>query len=113
MTDGDAVVDQCFTGALRVPAIDIFSPNLELERRRHTIERKQAIVLAVLPVRVQIDEAGCHDLTAGFEHSRAPQWGCADRGDLAAADAHPADGVQTRFRIDHAAVRDYDVIGLV
>src|SRR6267143_2002451 len=58
VADADAIVDALAGTALAVPGVDVRRAELELERRRHAVERVVAVGLGRLSVRVDINEAG-------------------------------------------------------
>src|SRR6185436_11867482 len=58
-----AIVDQCFPFAFGIPPRYITRSDFKLERGCDSIHRLEAIVLLILAVRMQIDEAGRDDET--------------------------------------------------
>src|SRR5260221_8341718 len=113
--DGDvanrrAVIDQRPAFACGVESRDVAGAHLELERGGDAVERIQAIVLVVLTVNVEIDEAGRDDEASRVDHSLASQRARCDRGDLASPDSDGPNCIELRLAVDHSAVRDHDVI---
>ena len=92
-----------------IPAIDVGRADLELERRRHAVERLKPIRLLGLPVRVKVDEARGDHESARVDDRLAGERRLGDRGNLSAADADAAHGVQARLRIDDASPDDDEV----
>src|SRR5256885_11685435 len=58
VADCDAVIDERAAVALRVPARHREGPDLELERRGHAVVRIVSVALGILPVGMEVDEAG-------------------------------------------------------
>ena len=107
------MVDELSGRALRVPPVDIRRADFQLERRRHAIQRLEAIAFAVLAVRVQIDEAGRHDFACGVDGRAARQSIRGDRRDASGVDADVPDTVEAGLGIDDAAASDHELEGLL
>ena len=93
----------------RIPGGDRIDSNLQLHRRRHPVPRLIPTALGILPVRVQIDEAGRHDETAGVEHLMRLGRVDTDRHDHAIPHGDVQDGVETALRIHDPATGDQQV----
>jgi len=108
---GEAVVDGAplLAGAL-VGQPHGERPRLQLERGGHAVKRLHARRGQLLPVRVQVDEAGGHHVAARVQRVAPAQRRPADGRDGAVADPHPAQGVQPGFRVDGAAVGDHEIV---
>ena len=110
VADGCAVVDEGLGLALIVKGVHIGHAHFELERGGHAIHGFGAVVLGVLAVRVEIDEAGGDHQAGGVDRGAACERGGGDGLDLARGDAKLADGVEAGFRIDDAAVADDEIV---
>ena len=109
LADAHAVVDEPSLLPLPIPAIDVGRADLELERRRDAVERLKPVRLLGLPVRVEVDEARGDHEAARVDDRLAGERRLGDRGNLSAADADAAHGVEARLRIDDAALDDDEV----
>ena len=63
-------------------------------------------------MRVQIDEPGGHHQPFHVQHSAAFQRRRRHRSDSAGANPDIPHGIEIRFRIHHAPVRQHNVVGL-
>jgi hypothetical protein len=70
---------------------------------------------APVDVRVQVDQAGCHHLSAQFAHlgSGAGREPVADGGHPAGAEMHVGDAVEVLGRVNHARTAQDQVVGPV
>ncbi len=81
---GGAVVQHASLGGLAlIPGRDRQHARLEVERRRHPVERLHAVGRDRLAVRVQIDEAGSHHEAGRVDHPLGAAEPGADSGDPA------------------------------
>jgi hypothetical protein len=90
-----------------IPGCDRQYARLEVERRRHPVERLHAVCRDRLAVRVQIDEAGSDHKASRVDHPLGAAEPGADSGDLAIQHRHIANGVHPARRIHHPAASDY------
>lgn len=111
---GSAVVQHAaLSGLALVPGADRQHAGLEIERRRHAVERLHAVGGDRLAVGVQIDEAGRDHEAGGIDHPLGAAKRGADRGDLAVHHCHIANGVHSARRIHHPAARDHQTAHIV
>ena len=107
MARGCAEVNQRAPLALREEARHVGDSDLELERRRHAVERLEPVVLRILAVRVEVDEARRDHEARGVEHGRAPQRLLRNGRDAAARNPDVADRVETGLGVhDPASLKD-------
>ena len=111
MADRRPVVEERLPFARSIPVADRHRAALELERRRDTVARLEAVAFERLRVRMRIDEAGCDDQAGDVDGLRAGEWRRAHGGDLTAADADVPDRVEARGRIHHAAAGQHEIEG--
>jgi hypothetical protein len=81
-----AVVDERLPLARGVERRHVGRADFEFERRRDAIERVEAVVLVVLPMHMQVDEARRDDQPLGVDHLLPLQRTFGDRGDPAPGD---------------------------
>ena len=74
VADAHAVVHDLAAIARRVPLGDVAGADLELERGGHAVAHHQPVRFLLLPVLVQVDEAGGDDETRGVDDARAGEW---------------------------------------
>ena len=110
VADGYAIVDQGLIFPLVVPGLDVRDSDFHFERGGDAVHGFVAVVLRVLPVRVQIDEAWRNHQAGGVDGGAAFQRRSGNGLDLAAGNAQIANGVEAAFRIDDAAVANYQVV---
>ena len=77
-----------------VPGIDVHGSALKVKCCCHSIHCMHAIVFKVLAVRVQIDEARCHDQAMRVDHSAAGQRILRNRSNCRSGYAYVADGIK-------------------
>ena len=105
---GGAVVQHASLGGLApIPGCDRQHAGLEVERRRHPVERLHAVGRDRLAVRVQVDEAGRHHQPGRVDHPLGAAEPGADGGDLPIHHRDIADRVHPARRIHHPAAADY------
>jgi hypothetical protein len=109
VSDGHAVVDELSGRTLTIPAVDIAGADFQLEDARHAVESRVAVVLRVLAVPVQVDEAGRHHEPARLDPAIPLQRRRVDGDDLPCADADVPHRVEARLGIQDAPVRDDEV----
>ena len=111
---GGAVVQHASLGGLApIPGCDRQYARLEVERRRHPVERLHAVGRDRLAVRVQVDEAGRHHEASRVDHPFGAAEPGADSGDPAIHDSHIANGVHPACRIHHPAATDHQASHIV
>src|SRR5258705_11813465 len=110
MSSANSVVDGGLSIALRIPAIDISSANLEFQRSSHSVHYFVAIVLFVLPVLVKVNEPRRNDEPAGIDRGAALELTAADSFNSAVGDAEVAHGVEFRFRVKYSPIQNNDVV---
>ena len=111
---GGAVVQHASLGGLApIPGCDRQDARLEVERRRHPVERLHAVGRDRLAVRVQVDEAGSHHEPGRVDHPFGAAEPGADSGDLAIQHRHIANGVHPARRIHHPAATDHQATHIV
>ena len=110
VSDRRAVVDQRLPFSTSIKGWDVPGPDLELQRGGDAVEREHAIVLVVLSVRVQVDEARRDDEAFCIEGGLAGDRRRRDRFDLAVPNPDESRRVEARLGIDHAPVGDHDVV---
>ena len=113
VADRCAVVDERLPFPRFVELGNVLRSDLELERGGHAVEREDAIVLVILPVCVEVDEARRDDEAFGVDRRLAGDRRGRDRFDLAVADADESRRVETGLGVEHAAIGDDDVIRLL
>ena len=106
MTGGGAVVDDRPAAPRLEPGPHRPHADLALERGGDAIGGLQPIGRRVLPVRVEIDEAGSDHQAVGVDHLAAGDRLLGDARDAPAAHADVADGVEARGGIDDAPAGD-------
>ena len=104
-----AEVDQSFAFAGLIPGIHGPDPDFHFERRRDAVAGFVAVILVILPVRVDIDEARRHDQAFGLNGLLAPERFRRNNFDLTGGDADVADSIQTGVRIHDVAVGNHKV----
>ena len=109
VADARAVVDVGLPRACGVPLRDREDAELELERRRHAVERLQARAETVLAVGMQIDETRRHHETADIDGPAAADRPLGNDGDAPIDDADMADGIGARGGVDDPAVGEDEV----
>jgi lipopolysaccharide export LptBFGC system permease protein LptF len=67
MADTHSEIDQRLSIPLRVPFVNVRSPCLQLQRRRHSIARLEFIIAGLLSMFMQINESRRHRQPAGFD----------------------------------------------
>ena len=92
-----------------IPGVDRIDANLQIHRRRHPVARLIPAALGVLPMRVQIDEPGRHDKTAGVEHLTRLGGVLGEGHDCAVPHGDVQDGIETAVRIHDAAAGNQQV----
>ena len=110
VTHAGAIVDKCFVLPLSIPTVNICHADFQFQRRGHAVAGLRPVVLVILAVLVQIDEAGCNHKTLGIDRLPPLQCRAADSSNFATADSHIAHRIQSRFRIHHSSVCDRHVI---
>src|SRR5687768_8202523 len=113
MSHTDTVVDQHLPLSLSVPTIHVARSDFQLQRRSHAIHGLETIVFFVLTMLMEIDEARRNDEAFRIDDSAAYQFGSRDRFDGPAGDTNVAHGVESRFGIDHSAIKNDDIVGLI
>src|SRR5262245_55218101 len=106
VSNRDAVVNQLAGLALAIPPLDVSGADLELQYGRHALQRSVPIVLCVLPVTVQVDEARRDDQPARVDPLLALERLRVDRRNAPITNADVSYCVETGLRIEHAAVVD-------
>ena len=104
-----AVVDERRAAAPPVPAVDGIRPDLELQGRRHAVQRLVPVADRVLSVRVQVDEAGRDHQSPGIDHRGPRQRRPGDRRDRAVPDPDVAHRVEPALRVDDPPPGEHDV----
>ena len=110
VADADTVIDPLAGGALAVPGSDIRRSELELQRRRHAVQRLEAVGLRRLAVRVQVDEARGDDKPPRIDRVPAGDRVRRDDGDPSVLEPDTADGIERRGRIHHASAENHAVV---
>ena len=105
MSDARAEVDGCAARALGVPSVHVARADLEFQRGRNPVARLNLVVLGVLAVRVQVDEAGRDDHARRVNRLVAVKMGVRNRHNASVGHADVSDRVESRFRIDHPVRR--------
>ena len=111
---GGAVVQHASLGGLApIPGCDRQYARLEVERRRHPVERLHAVGRDRLAMRVQVNEAGSHHQFGRVDHPFGAAEPRADSGDLVIQHRHIANGVHPADRIHHPAATDHQATHIV
>ena len=98
VADAGPEVHQGLSLAVGVEAIHVAGADLQLERGGDAVGGAQGVVLVVLAVRVQVDEARRHHQAAGVDGGPAAQRLRGDGRDPSRGDADVAHGVECRSR---------------
>src|SRR6266850_6365057 len=110
MSSANAVVDGSLSVALRIPAINISSADLELQRSSHSVHYFVAVVLFVLSVLVKVNEPRRNDEPAGIDRGAALELTATDSFNSALGNAQVAHSVEVRFRINYSPIQNNDVV---
>jgi len=106
------MIDQRISFARGVPSCDIGCAHFEFKSTGDAVARLEGIRFRILPVLVQIDEAGSDDETFRIDSCPAAQGLRRNRTDFISVDSDPSDCVKTCFGIDHPTVGDDKVVRL-
>src|SRR5262249_51763683 len=110
MADACAVVHDLAAAPLGVPAVDVLNTDFQLERSGDPVPDMGRVICLGLPVLVQIDESGSHDVSRGIEDTLAGEISFFNGSDLATRYSDGADPVHPGFGIDNTPVQDNQVI---
>src|SRR5260370_2668124 len=113
VADADAIVDSLAGTSLAVPGSDIRRAELELERRRHAVQRIEPICLGRLSVSVKVDEARGDDEAARVDCVPAAYGLGRDDGDSPPHEAAIADRIELGGRIHDVAAENHAVVDSV
>ena len=113
VADADAVVDALAGAALAVPGVDVRRSQLELERRRHTVQRSEPIGLGYGSVIVKVDEPRSHDEACRIDRVSAAYGLRRDDGDSSVEDPDIADRIELAGRIDDASAKNDTIVDRV
>ena len=84
----------------------------ELKGRRDAVAHLEIAADRVLTVRVQVDEAGCDDVSRDVDDLPALEWPRGDRGDAASRDPHVHHLVHPRLGVHDPSAPEYKIVGL-
>jgi hypothetical protein len=109
VADADAVVDERLARARGIPRVHVRRADFQLEGRRHAVLRLEVIILRLVRVLVQVNEAGRDDQPAGIHHCAPAQRRLRHGPNHAVADANVTDGVELGFGVEDAAAGEDEV----
>ena len=112
MAGADSIINQRLALSFRIPAVYVVRTHLKLQRRGHTVPSLDSVVLPVLTVGMEIDEAGRYDQAPCIDLVSPSYSLFGDDHDRAAGYPHVANPIETRLRVYYTAVDDHQVGGL-
>ncbi len=112
MARGRAVVDQGAALFLLQKCGDIRHADFHFQRGGNAVEGFEAAARGVLPMLVQVDEAGRDDESLDVDDAFAGERLRRDPRHLALGNTDVADRIETGLRIHYAPAAEHDVVGL-
>src|SRR5580658_3713350 len=110
MAGTDPIVDQGMSPSSGIPLGHIVSPQLELQRSGHAVVSLELIVPRLLPVLMEVDEAGRYDQSTRLDGLLTCERISGNRSNFPATNSHIANAVKSRLRIHDTSVRKHYVI---